>query len=119
MKLLPNPSNWKVKITLRSKNRMKLNLKLSQDETEAFNTFSDSVKPDGLALDEFVRSIFFAGIRTLEEQLTNNLVKHIEENRAEFEASGFSFDEDGKLSGVAQDEGSLTILKDDEEEVTE
>lgn len=98
---------------------MKLNLKLSQEETAAFNNFSDSVKPEGLALDEFVRSIFFAGIRTLEEQLTANLVKHMEENRAEFEASGFSFDDEGKLTGVDQEQGGVTILEDEEVEVDE
>lgn len=116
MKTLPNPKAWGVKTTHRSKNRMKLTLKLSQEETEAFTSFANSVKPEGLSLDEFVRSIFFAGVRTLEEQLTSNLVKHIEENREQYEASGFTFDEEGKLSGVAQGEGDSEIIEADEDE---
>jgi hypothetical protein len=95
-----NPSGWKIKIDYRSKNRMKFQVKLNQEESEAFKNFTNSVKPEEIGMDDFVRSIFFSGVRSLEEQLTNNLVQHMEANREEYEASGFTFDDSGKLTGV-------------------
>jgi len=99
-----NPDNWKIKITERTKGRMKFQIKLSAEEAEAFTKFSDSVKPDNVSMGDFTRSIFFSGIRTLEEQLTQNLVKHMEDNREEFEEKGFIFDDDGKLTGAAEEQ---------------
>ena len=58
---------------------------------------------------DFVRSIFFNGIRALEDQLTKNLVEHMESNREEFEASGFTFDSSGNLTGVDEAAASGTI----------
>lgn len=90
---------------------MKFQLKLDQEESEAFKNFANSVKPTELALDDFVRSIFFAGIRSLEEQLTENLVSHMEANREEYEASGFTFDNEGKLTGVDESvSGSVEMI---------
>ena len=107
-----NPEGWKIKTEYRSKNRMKFQLKLNQEEAEAFRNFANTVKPDGLGMDDFVRSIFFNGVRSLEEQLTTNLVQHMEENRADYEASGFTFDASGKLTGVdeATASGAIEVL---------
>jgi len=88
---------------------MKFTLKLNQEEATAFTNFSQQVKPDDLDLNDFIRSIFFAGIRSIEEELTKNLVKHMEENRDDYEASGFTFDEEGKLTGVDEATASGTI----------
>tara|TARA_R110000782_G_scaffold102791_5_gene190173 strand:+ start:9464 stop:9826 length:363 start_codon:yes stop_codon:yes gene_type:complete len=98
------PEGWKVKTTERTKGRMKFQVKLNQEEGDAFRNFMNSVKPDHINVDEFVRSIFFSGVQTLERTLTENLVTHMEANRGEFEASGFSFDTEGKFLGVAEDE---------------
>ena len=95
-----NPDGWKVKITERTKGRMKLQVKLNQEETGSFRNFANSVKPD-----DFVRSIFFAGIRDLEEKLTENLVQHMEANKEQYEASGFTFDDEGKLTGTVDEQG--------------
>ena len=95
-----NPAGWRVKVQYRSRNRMKFNVKLNQEEAEAFKNFANSVKPDKVLMPDFIRSIFFNGIRALETQLTDSLVQHMEENREEFEASGFTFDTSGKLTGV-------------------
>ena len=107
-----NPRGWKIKIEYRSKNRMKFQLKLNKEEAEAFKNFSNTVKPEELGMEDFVRSIFFNGVRSLEEQLTNNLVQHMEENRADYEASGFTFDASGKLTGVdeATASGAIEVL---------
>lgn len=98
-----NPQSWGVKIKERTKNRMKIQLKLNQEESEAFTNFANNAKPEHISLDDFIRSIFFAGVRVVEEQLTANLVAHMEANREEFEKQGFTFDENGKLTGVAED----------------
>jgi hypothetical protein len=103
------PEGWNIKTEYRSKNRMKFQLKLNQEEAEAFRNFSNSVKPDEIPMNEFVRSIFFNGIRSLEQQLTANLVEHMEANRDDYEASGFTFDASGKLTGVDEAQASGTI----------
>ena len=113
LKFAFHPEGWKVKTEYRSKNRMKFQLKLNQEEAEAFTNFAKSVKPDEVPMNEFVRSLFFNGIRALEEQLTANLVSHMEANREEYEASGFTFDSSGNLTGVdgADTSGSLEIVE--------
>jgi len=88
---------------------MKFQLKLDKQEAEAFRNFANTVKPTEINMNDFVRSIFFNGVRALEEELTNNMVKHIQENREEYEASGFTFDDDGKLTGVGDDSTSGTV----------
>jgi len=91
---------------------MKFQLKLNKEEAEAFKNFSNTVKPEELGMEDFVRSIFFNGVRSLEEQLTTNLVQHMEENRSDYEASGFTFDASGKLTGVdeATASGAIEVL---------
>jgi len=88
---------------------MKFQLKLDKQEAEAFRNFANTVKPAEIDMNDFVRSIFFNGVRHLEEELTTNMVKHIQENRDEFEASGFTFDEEGNLTGHGEDSASGTI----------
>ena len=88
---------------------MKFQLKLDKQEAEAFRNFANTVKPTEINMNDFVRSIFFNGVRALEEELTQNMVKHIEANREEYEASGFSFDEEGKLAGVGDESTSGTV----------
>jgi len=113
LKFAFNPEGWKIKTEYRSKNRMKFQLKLNQEESEAFKNFANSVKPEDLGMQDFVRSIFFNGVRALEEQLTANLVQHMEENREDYEASGFTFDASGKLTGVdeATASGSIEVVE--------
>ena len=91
---------------------MKFQLKLNKEEAEAFRNFANTVKPEELGMEDFVRSIFFNGVRSLEEQLTTNMVKHMEENRSDYEASGFTFDASGKLTGVdeATASGAIEVL---------
>tara|TARA_R110002051_G_C8493597_1_gene463615 strand:+ start:299 stop:655 length:357 start_codon:yes stop_codon:yes gene_type:complete len=114
LKFAFHPEGWKIKTEYRSKNRMKFQLKLNQEESEAFRNFSNAVKPHDLELNDFVRSIFFNGIRALEADITNNMVQHMEDNRAEYEASGFTFDTSGNLTGVdeATASGSIEVVED-------
>ena len=113
LKFTFKPEGWKIKTEYRSKGRMKFQLKLNQEEAEAFRNFANNVKPADLSMSDFVRSIFFNGVRSLEEQLTQNLVQHMEENRDQYEASGFTFDASGKLTGVdeATASGAVEVLE--------
>ena len=101
--------NWKVKIVERSRNRMKFQLKLGTEEAEAFKTFANSVKPTEVSMEDFVRSIFFRGVQSLEKKITEDLVKHMEENKEQYEASGFTFDDAGNLTGVDESSTSGTV----------
>ena len=103
---------WKIKIDYRSNNRMKFQLKLNQEESEAFRNFANNVKPENIKMNDFVRSIFFNGVRSLEKELTENMVQHMEANRDEYEASGFTFDKEGKLTGVDESaaSGSFEVI---------
>ena len=91
---------------------MKFQLKLNQEESEAFRNFANNVKPAEISMNDFVRSIFFNGVRALEQELTKNMVEHMEANKEEYEASGFTFDEAGKLTGVdeATASGAIEIV---------
>ena len=103
---------WNIKIVDRSRNRMKLQIKLGAQEAEAFRNFSEQVKPDHASLDDFVKALFFAGIQSFEKNLQDQIVQHMEENRESFEASGFSFDGDGKLVGLSEDvSGSVETVE--------
>ena len=82
---------------------MKLYVKLNAQEAEAFKNFSDTVKPPDASLDDFIKGLFFAGIEKFEENLNQQIVKHMEENREQYEASGFTFDDDGKFVSVPQE----------------
>ena len=95
---------------------MKFQIKLNQEETDAFQNVVMRAKPDDLSLEDFVRSLFFTGIHALEEHLTNQMVEHMKANREQFEASGFSFDDDGNLTGVPNDmleeeQGTVDVLE--------
>ena len=106
-------NNWKIKVEERSRNRMKFHIKLGSEEAEAFKTFANSVKPTEISMNDFVRSIFFRGVQALEKQITEDLVKHMEKNKEQFEASGFTFDDEGNLTGVdeAAASGSVEIVE--------
>ena len=88
---------------------MKFQLKLNQEEAEAFRTFANSVKPEEIPMNDFIRSIFFRGVQALEKQITDDLVKHMEENKDEYAASGFTFDDAGNLTGVDEAVASGTV----------
>ncbi len=114
LKFAFHPEGWNIKIDYRSKNRMKFQLKLNQEEAEAFRNFANAVKPTDLGMTDFVRSLFFHGIRALEQELTTNMVQHMEQNREDYEASGFNFDDQGKLVGIdeATASGNVDIVED-------
>ena len=53
--------NWRLRIDERSRNRMKIQIKLSKDEAEAFKNFSSVIKPEEVSDDDFMKTIFVTG----------------------------------------------------------
>jgi benzoyl-CoA reductase/2-hydroxyglutaryl-CoA dehydratase subunit BcrC/BadD/HgdB len=81
-KLKVSFTNTKIKTQDRSKGRMKISLKLSKEEAEAFKTFMVAIKPEEVAEEDFYKQIFFMGCRSLDDQLR----QMFEENKAKLEA---------------------------------
>ena len=112
----PNMDNWKISLKERSRNRMKIQVKLSAEEAEALNNFLNAAKPPEVSNDTFFKALFMKGWESYHKEIEERYVEHIQENREEYEASGFSFDEEGKLVGY---DGGDEIEGDGEIEVVE
>jgi len=76
---------------------MKLQIKLSKDEAQAFKNFSDVCKPHEITDDEFIKTVFITGIESLNKQLAEMVQKYAAENKDELAASGITVieEEDG------------------------
>ena len=83
-----NIDGWKIRFDERSRGRMKFQIKLNKDETEAFKAFTDTVKPEEVALDDFVKSIFLTGIESMNKKLVEMVKKYAEEHKDDLSASG-------------------------------
>jgi benzoyl-CoA reductase/2-hydroxyglutaryl-CoA dehydratase subunit BcrC/BadD/HgdB len=81
-KLKVSFNNTKFKTQDRSKGRMKISMKLSKEEAEAFKTFMNVVKPEEITEENFFKQIFFMGCRSLDDQLK----QMFEENKSKLEA---------------------------------
>jgi hypothetical protein len=83
-------NQWRVRIDERSRDRMKLQVKLSKDEATAFKNFADVCKPQEISLDDFVKSIFLTGVEAMNRQLAELVRKYAVENKEELAASGIT-----------------------------
>jgi|TARA_A100000172_G_C3035850_1_gene108476 hypothetical protein len=84
-KIALNLKDWKIKTSERSRNRMKLNVKLSKEEGLAFKNFSEMVKPPEISDDDFLKGIFKIGIETMEARLMEAVQKHADDNNINLE----------------------------------
>lgn len=82
------PEGVNVKLTERSKGRLKFQIKLSKDEAEAFNNYSKVFKDPKMPMDEFVRVIFFTGMTSLNDQVVERVKQQMEEKKGELEEVG-------------------------------
>jgi hypothetical protein len=80
-----NLKDWKIKTSERSRDRMKLNVKLSKEEGLAFKNFSEMVKPPEISDDDFLKGIFKIGIETMEARLMEAVQKHADDNNINLE----------------------------------
>ena len=97
-----SPNDWDVKIQHRNRNRMKITFKLSQDEASAFDSFKEATCPDGLGEEAFVKSIFFLGLTTLEQNVTQRMAEAMEVEDGE--VSFNEVDEDSPTEDVVENE---------------
>ena len=112
----PNMENWKITAKDRSKNRMKIQVKLTSQEAEACRNFIEATKPPDVSDSTFFKALFMKGWETYHKDVESKYVSHIEENREQYEASGFTFDEEGKLTGFGdgaevEGEGSVEVVE--------
>lgn len=61
---------------------MKISLKLSKEESEAFKSFMTAIKPEEVSEDDFFKQLFFMGCKALDGQLR----QMFEENKSKLEA---------------------------------
>tara|TARA_R110002051_G_scaffold207372_2_gene272809 strand:+ start:3406 stop:3732 length:327 start_codon:yes stop_codon:yes gene_type:complete len=83
-----NFDGWKITAKERTRDRMKLQVKLSKIEAQSFKNFMDTVKPIEVSEDDFMKAIFRTGMQEMEKQLVEAAQEYIEENREELQASG-------------------------------
>jgi len=103
--------NWRFRIDERSRNRMKIQIKLSKDEAEAFKNFSNVVKPEEISDDDFMKTIFVTGCEALNQQLAQMVQQYAKENQAELESSG--------ITVVEGEDGQVRLMESEKVETTE
>lgn len=91
VKIKFNPKNWNIKIEERTRDRMKLIVKLNKEEATAFKNFTDTVKPENVELDDFVKKLFLIGIEKFNSELMAMARKYAEENKEKLEKEGVKF----------------------------
>lgn len=74
------PDNWSVKLEYRKRDRMKIGFKLGKEEAEAFVNFKNQTKPDSISEDNFLKSIFFLGLSTLEANISRKIQDELAAN---------------------------------------
>ena len=105
-------SKWRIRVDQRSRNRIKLQIKLSKDEATAYKNFAEVCKPEEISDDDFLKTVFITGIEALNRQLAEMVSKYAAENKEELAASGITVieDEDGvRLQDSADMSGAPTI----------
>ena len=81
-----NVKSWKIKQEDRSRGRMKFQIKLNKNETESFKIFTDTVKPEEVSQDDFVKSIFLTGIESMNQKIMSMVEEYAKENPEDFKA---------------------------------
>ena len=79
-------ASWKIKQVERSKGRMKFQIKLNKVETESFKVFSETVKPEEVSQDDFVKSIFLTGIEAMNQKIMSMVEEYAQKNPDDFKA---------------------------------
>jgi len=81
-----NVDSWKIKQEERSRGRMKFQIKLNKDETSSFKVFTETVKPQEVSQDDFVKSIFLTGIESMNQKIMSMVEEYAKENPEDFKA---------------------------------
>jgi len=87
-------SEWNINLKERTRDRMKLQIKLSKEEASAFKNFMEMVKPPDISEEDFLKGIFKIGVETMEAKLLEAVKKHAEENALDLSSVGLKDSED-------------------------
>ena len=107
-KLVLNFDEWNINLIDRTKNRMKLQIKLSKDEAQAFKNFMGMVKPPEIDEIDFVKGIFKIGVETMEMKLMEAVQQHAEEEGIDLD----NLHEDAAELEADQEEIVATVMGD-------
>jgi len=102
---------WRFRVDQRSRNRMKIQIKLSKDEAEAFKNFTNVVKPEEISDDDFMKTIFVTGCEALNQQLSQMVQQYAQANQEELASSG--------ITVVEGDDGSVKLVDSDSVDAVE
>ncbi len=78
---------------------MKLLIKLSKDEAQAYKNFADMCKPEDMTEDMFMKVVFITGFDQMNKSIAESVQKYAAANKDELAASGITVfeDEDGEV----------------------
>ncbi len=102
---------WRFRLDERSRNRMKIQIKLSKDEAEAFKNFTNVVKPEEVSDDDFMKTIFVTGCEALNQQLNQMVQRYAEANKEELASSG--------ITVIEGEDGGIKLVDSEVSEATE
>jgi len=105
-----NVDTWTFTAVERSRGRMKLQIKLSKEQTEAFKNFSETLKPAEATDAEWLQMIFFTGCERINERVYEMAQDYAEHQAEQLEASGLT---------IIEDEEGLTLTEKDAPESPE
>lgn len=115
-----NLTNAKCKVDSRSRNRMKITIKLSADQAESVNNFMGVVKPAEVPQEDFFKTVFYTGLQAMNDQLVEMTKAYAAENAEELAEEGIEVLE-GEDGGVllqeikAEEEAPAERLADPED----
>jgi|TARA_A100000172_G_scaffold65595_1_gene45119 hypothetical protein len=109
-KLILNFDSWNITPKQRTRDRMKLQIKLSKEEALAFKNFMKLVKPPEIDEADFLKGIFKIGVETMEMKLMEAVQQHAEENNIDLSAEN---PEGGAVESAESEEESVSIKTDE------
>ena len=66
---------------------MKLQIKMGTEEAEAFKNFMGELRPQHVAEEDFIRTIFYKGVEKFQEELMEQMQQYMEDNKDSIDAS--------------------------------
>ena len=79
---------------------MKVTFKLNREETGAFTNFRNQTKPDQISEENFIKSIFFLGLTTLETNLAAKISEEMAKVDEDVQIPGDTGESMGDMLGI-------------------
>ena len=77
-----------VKYTERTRNRVKFQIKFKEEEATAFKNYAKVFKDPEMAMDDFIRVVFFTGMEALNEQVVAKVKADMEDQSKDLDDIG-------------------------------